>query len=227
MLGVLNRKPWHFDKNVVLLKELGSGEQPSTIEFTTVTFWVRLYDLPMSARNPSSIKKIGECIGEVVEIDPTSLDGVARSIRIKVKIDYSKPLRRGIFLELKDAKQVWVNFKYERLPSFCYLCGVLGHMRRECDLAEGGDDLNGIPDDSLPFGKWMRASPMKKASVSSEEQRRPMVNPLRRQLFEKFKQEMSPNKGQGEEGCAGNMRGERRIRLVLRRSASTWKMSLL
>ncbi|KAL8515804.1 hypothetical protein ACS0TY_014484 [Phlomoides rotata] len=98
MSGILNRQPWHFDKNIILLKELDNGEQPSTIVFTTVTFWVRLYDLPMSAGNPISIKKIGGCIGNVVEIDQASLDGIAHSIRIKVKIDYSKPLRRGILL---------------------------------------------------------------------------------------------------------------------------------
>ncbi|KAL8513790.1 hypothetical protein ACS0TY_013050 [Phlomoides rotata] len=148
---VSNREPWHFDKNVILLKELDSGEQSSTVLFSTVTFWVRLYDLPMVARNSRSIEKIGGCIGDVVEIDQASLNGVARSIRIKAKIDYSKPLRSGITLELKDSKQVWVNFKYERLPSFCYLCGVLGHMHRECDLAEGGDNLDGIPKDSLLF----------------------------------------------------------------------------
>ncbi|KAL8496990.1 hypothetical protein ACS0TY_020609 [Phlomoides rotata] len=94
---------------------------------------------------------------------------MARSIRIKVKVDYRKPLRRGSFLELKEGSQVWVDFKYERLSSFCYLCGTLGHMRRECDLAEGEADLDDIPEEKLPFGEWMRASPMKKASVTTSE----------------------------------------------------------
>ncbi|KAL8502121.1 hypothetical protein ACS0TY_021295 [Phlomoides rotata] len=83
MQGILCREPWHFDKNVILLKELLSGEQPSTVEFNTVTFWVHLYDLPMSARTPNSIKQIGGSIGDMVEIDPASLEGVSRSIRIK------------------------------------------------------------------------------------------------------------------------------------------------
>ncbi|KAL8470086.1 hypothetical protein ACS0TY_032815 [Phlomoides rotata] len=73
-------------------------------------------------------------------------------------------------------------------------------MRRECDLAEGGDDLDGMPEDNLPFGEWMRASPMKKASVSMEEQRRPVVNPLRRQLFKKFKKDIYMNKSKREGG---------------------------
>ncbi|KAL8496991.1 hypothetical protein ACS0TY_020610 [Phlomoides rotata] len=58
LLGILNREPWLFDKHVILLKELGGGEQPSTVTFTTSTFWVRIYDLPMAAR---SVKSITQC----------------------------------------------------------------------------------------------------------------------------------------------------------------------
>ncbi|KAL8462658.1 hypothetical protein ACS0TY_033619 [Phlomoides rotata] len=78
MLSILNHEPWHFDKNVILLKELDSREQPSTVVFSAATFWVRLYDLPMAARNSTSIEKIGGCIGDMVEIDLASLDGVVR-----------------------------------------------------------------------------------------------------------------------------------------------------
>ncbi|KAL8525181.1 hypothetical protein ACS0TY_014707 [Phlomoides rotata] len=137
MQGILTREPWHFDKNILLLKELGGGEQPSTATFTTATFWVRLYDLPLSARSLKPVTHIGNTIGEIVEVDLASLEGVTHSIRIKVRIDFRKPLRRGIHLELKGAKQIWVEFKYERLPSFFYLCGTLGHMCWECDLADG------------------------------------------------------------------------------------------
>ncbi|KAL8479351.1 hypothetical protein ACS0TY_026278 [Phlomoides rotata] len=91
----------------------------------------------MAARTIKSVTQIGGLLGELVEIDLASMDGVARSIRIKVRVDYQKPLRRGITLELKEKGHVWVDFKYKRLPSFCYLCGTLGHMRWECDLTEG------------------------------------------------------------------------------------------
>ncbi|KAL8546299.1 hypothetical protein ACS0TY_006136 [Phlomoides rotata] len=38
MRSVLNREPWHFEKTVVMLKELGRGEQPSTLVFGKAAF---------------------------------------------------------------------------------------------------------------------------------------------------------------------------------------------
>ncbi|KAL8545881.1 hypothetical protein ACS0TY_005847 [Phlomoides rotata] len=59
MRAVLARKPWHFDKNVVMLQELEKGSQPSTIDLTNAAFWVRIYDLPMAARNTGHMRN--EC----------------------------------------------------------------------------------------------------------------------------------------------------------------------
>ncbi|KAL8556060.1 hypothetical protein ACS0TY_003750 [Phlomoides rotata] len=118
------------------------------------------------------VTQIRGLIGDVLEIDSAFMDGVARSIRIKVRVDYRRPLRRGILLELKENNQVWVDFKYERLPYFCYLCGILGHMRRECDLTEGATELDELPEEKLPFREWLRASPMKKASITTDESRK-------------------------------------------------------
>lgn len=39
---------------------------------------------------------------------------------------------------------------YERLPNFCYLCGKLGHLNRDCDIQ--------VSADSHPsYGNWLRA----------------------------------------------------------------------
>ncbi|KAL8512565.1 hypothetical protein ACS0TY_018887 [Phlomoides rotata] len=62
-------------------------------------------------------------------------------------------------------------------------------MRKECDLTEGADKLEHIPDLKLLFAEWMRASPMKKASVRTGKHSIPNENTLMRcQLFDKFKQ---------------------------------------
>ncbi|KAL8507168.1 hypothetical protein ACS0TY_017898 [Phlomoides rotata] len=36
------QEPWHFEKKLVILKEIGVGEQLSAVAFTMTTMWVRL-----------------------------------------------------------------------------------------------------------------------------------------------------------------------------------------
>ncbi|KAL8528455.1 hypothetical protein ACS0TY_006039 [Phlomoides rotata] len=178
MKEVLSREQWLFDKNILSLKELGGGEQPSAI-----------YDLPMIVRTKRMVNLIAEKCGTVVEVEHRSLEGLSQSVRVKVNIDLTKPLKRGITLELRTSKSIWAKIKYELLPSFCFFCGIVGHMRRECDLVDGSTDMGSIPDSKLPYGKWKKASPMKQASVKSDEQRRPpKKESLCKKFFEKFKQ---------------------------------------
>ncbi|KAL8507662.1 hypothetical protein ACS0TY_018268 [Phlomoides rotata] len=131
---VLRREPCHFEKNIVSLKELDSGEQPSAIVFSSVSIWVRMYDLLMSARSEKNVRSSENHCGEIIEIDPYTMDGVGRSIRIKIQMDITKPIRSGILIANREGKPARIPLKYERLPSFCFFYGLIGHMKRECNL---------------------------------------------------------------------------------------------
>lgn len=45
-------------------------------------------------------------------------------------------------------------FKYERLPIFCYQCGILGHQDRECQTIKKG--CLSLDEDEPQFGPWLR-----------------------------------------------------------------------
>lgn len=53
-------------------------------------------------------------------------------MRIKVNIDIRMPLKRYKIFKTSATKMKKVTFKYERLPVFCYICGLLGHTDRNC-----------------------------------------------------------------------------------------------
>ena len=78
-------------------------------------------------------------------------------IRVKVSIDITMPLCRGRIIKLKDDKQVWVSFKYERLPNICYWCGRLTHNDKDCEIWIESEGT--LRNDQKEFGPCLRAPP--------------------------------------------------------------------
>ncbi|CAL5412784.1 unnamed protein product [Camellia sinensis] len=56
-------------------------------------------------------------------------------------------------VSLLSADPLWVDFKYERLPIFCYFCGMLGHSERDCDAKISA----AVAPIAVPqYGSWLR-----------------------------------------------------------------------
>ncbi|MBA0817519.1 hypothetical protein Gohar_021890, partial [Gossypium harknessii] len=53
--------------------------------------------------------------------------------RLKINLDVQKPLRRSIFVSVNNKNKWWISFKYEKLPTFCFGCGKLGHGLPGCN----------------------------------------------------------------------------------------------
>lgn len=120
-----------IDQNLVLLNEIDPEVQPSNINLTFCPFWVRLYNMPMGFRSDRHVRAVGRSMGEVLEVES---DGSRwdKSARIRILLDVTKPLRRVQRIALKNGESTLVELKYERLPTFCYVCDTIGHIERDC-----------------------------------------------------------------------------------------------
>ena len=97
---------------------------------------------------------IAKEIGVSLVID-TPKSGLAWGpfLMIRVDVDITKPLMRGKMISIEEMEDVWVFFKYERLPTFYYRCGILGHQDCGCQgINKGRFHTN---DDVLEFGPWL------------------------------------------------------------------------
>ena len=83
-------------------------------------------------------KDLGSKLGIYIDLDRRSwLSEQAKFMRIRVDIPIDKPLRRGANVVNSNGDKFWVIFKYERLPNFCFLCGILGHDEKHCSDFQG------------------------------------------------------------------------------------------
>ena len=127
------RGPWHFGNNLIVLEKPRGTGNIAQLEFNKAEFWVQIHDIPIMCMNRRTAKWLAEQIGEVVELPSESRECWGKFLRVKVRIDITKALKRWLKLKLGKTEEVtMVNLKYEILPEFCFACGKIGHAIREC-----------------------------------------------------------------------------------------------
>lgn len=134
MQKVINGGPWNFDGHLLILSRLGARDIPAQVPLFHVFFWIQVHDLPFGFMSLEVGQGLRNYIGEFVEYDAKNNSSFWKSyMRIRVKLDVRKPLKRGKKLRLDDGEVKTVRFKYERLTVFCFLCGLLGHLDSSCE----------------------------------------------------------------------------------------------
>ncbi|MBA0592182.1 hypothetical protein Gorai_009168, partial [Gossypium raimondii] len=152
---ILNLSPWLFDRYLFSMVPFEKGKEIDSYEFWMSPFWLRVYNIPIELMDRRMALDIGNAIGELVAIDWKDRNGGwTEFMRLKIKINVLKLLRRIVKLVDKDGVEMIGMLKYERLPDFCYECEIIGYTAKKCSLFKEDDGLNG---QSPQYGSWMRA----------------------------------------------------------------------
>ncbi|KAI9073119.1 hypothetical protein K1719_044928 [Acacia pycnantha] len=157
--------------------------QPWTIDFdhrsaniSSVVAWIRVPGLSFRYYHKSTLRAIGNLLGEVVKIDyRTETRGRGRYARIAVIVDLLQPLIPWIKVDGKT-----YGVEYEGLPVICFGCGKYGHSKERCPARnpqrEGAQDglqkgspasqqvgsgdnpaVGSTPEqERKPYGDWMQ-----------------------------------------------------------------------
>ena len=157
MMRVLAGEPWSFDKYLVAMQKFDGSKDVRDMSFEHATFWIQVHDLPLRFRNKVVVKQLCEALGIVIcEEEGTAMVG-DWFVRVRVTLNISKPLCKGRVITLDDGKDLWIPFKYERLPNLYYRCGCLSHDERNCEFWSACE--GSLDDESPQFGPWLKASP--------------------------------------------------------------------
>lgn len=154
MKKVVEGGSWTFKQSLLVYRPLMENEDPHVQKLNEVDIWVQVYDVPKGCISESILKSIGNYVGVFIKSDPKNIDGVWKPfVCIRVTIDIDKPMRRRMKIKRDGGAWNWVNFKYERLSTFCFVCGMLGHSERECAIVYANPEK----EFERASGAWLRA----------------------------------------------------------------------
>lgn len=146
---VMEGGPWLFRGAPVVLEEYDGFSNIHEYKLNRIPVWTRIQGIPDGLMKSKEIaEKVARKVGEppvtvVVDegrINPTSY------LRARVFLQLDKALVRVITITLKDTRKYLVQ--YEKLPIFCYVCGIMGHELTEC-----GDGVHDAT--KCGWGEWL------------------------------------------------------------------------
>ncbi|CAL1363272.1 unnamed protein product [Linum trigynum] len=152
----LRRSPWYIKSNIITLQMW----RPPTVylynQLARVLFTVQIWGMPPSFRTVAVGQKLAEQLGPVKE---TALYAIRQDpgyvVKARVMLDITVPLVPR--LEAQKIREdgvietaFWSSLRYERLPVYCFYCGVMGHNIQLCRLPkenkEAGSDYRFGPE---------------------------------------------------------------------------------
>lgn len=126
-------------KHAVILKECDEKLRPFEICFDCMDIWVRILNLPLGWMNQHRGVRAMRLLGEVKRMDVDG-DGKASGafLRACVAMEINKLINRGVLLKLtRYGEPEWFDAQYEKLPFFCFSCGIMGHLELDCENPVG------------------------------------------------------------------------------------------
>lgn len=151
---VIDGSPWSFNRKVLVIARMKDGDVPRSVRLNSLDVWVQIHDLRAGFMTEKIVKEVGNYIGCFVESCPRNFkEGWKEYLRVRVTMDLPKPLKRRMKVRKAGDGWEWIMFKYENLPTFCFICGLLGHSEKFCSvLFEKTEE-----EITKPYGVWMRA----------------------------------------------------------------------
>ncbi|KAK1558107.1 hypothetical protein QYE76_018120 [Lolium multiflorum] len=169
---ITEQGPWIFRDHGLLIEKYDGSCRATAVELNRIHAWVCIHDVPELYRKKQLISSLAERIGEVllVDMNGVSFDG-GDFVRVRVWLDVRKCLTRFVSFKPEGEKPVIMRVKYEKIPRYCAVCGLLGHEQEECGSGEHTLEAK-------VFGKWLLAdTPWNRAQLHGGSAHRPAAMP--------------------------------------------------
>ncbi|XP_057770775.1 uncharacterized protein At4g02000-like [Salvia miltiorrhiza] len=162
LLWVYDGGSWSFGNFPLILHRLKKGEFSLAVPLDSLPFWVQIHDLPAGYLTEGVGKLLGNFIGDFLEYDSTNSSSVWRQY-MRIRVGIRVLLKRFKKIKHKDGSSFIVNFKYERLNVFCFLCERLGNSESLCELI-----FSAMKDTKREWGVGLKAADRRSLNLAGD-----------------------------------------------------------
>eukprot|EP00253_Pinus_taeda_P005142 PITA_05142 len=131
---ILDGGPYFFNSAGLYLRAWVERFNPDKEDLSCTPVWIRLYSLPWEYWEETSLKEIGNKLGEFIKAaEDTKYCRFTSYARICVYMDLKQPLPDKVRFRHEDSE--WIQMiDYEHVPFRCRRCHNLGHLFRDFPL---------------------------------------------------------------------------------------------
>lgn len=134
--NVLQRRPWIICGALLVIMPWPSWLSPQEVKFDKSPFYVRIYDIPPFYWNNTNLIEIATKVSPIIKL-PRTIDFERGSfgmgtLRFQATVEIDKPLFSGFFMKREGIKDLWIQYKYEKLPKLCRKCDIISHDQKFC-----------------------------------------------------------------------------------------------
>ncbi|KAL0904408.1 hypothetical protein M5K25_026512 [Dendrobium thyrsiflorum] len=192
MENILSGGPWFVNGHIAGVDKWSSNFSPTTLKGLTSPVWVRLSNLPLYCWDEVNVSRIASLIGTPLLIDGNMFQwGRKEFARVCVRVVLDKQLPLGVWVEGLNG-MFFQKVEYEKISSFCFSCGRIGHFVNSCGVDELGGNWDGamkktakevavgsslpkVPNNDSAFGPWIHVNHKKKKWTSAANQKKTFI----------------------------------------------------
>ncbi|KAI0496340.1 hypothetical protein KFK09_022656 [Dendrobium nobile] len=133
MEAALSGGPWFINGHIVGMEKWSTNFYASSMKGLTSPIWVRMPNLPLQCWDEVNIARIASRIGMPLMMDGNLFQWGRREFaRFCVRVKLDQPLPLGIWLN-RISGRFFQKVEYEKVANLCFECGLIGHLKDECE----------------------------------------------------------------------------------------------
>uniref|UniRef100_A0A803PMJ8 Reverse transcriptase domain-containing protein n=1 Tax=Cannabis sativa TaxID=3483 RepID=A0A803PMJ8_CANSA len=127
---ILKQRPWLVNGLLLNIRDWPANGIWQEVNMAEARYWVEAHGLPTPYLTWKNNDVVARKVGVYIDFDRAPRSTILRRGFLKFMVDLriDQKLVAGFYLNISRDRKEWIQFKYHKLPTICFNCGMVGHL---------------------------------------------------------------------------------------------------